>query len=254
MINVDIGTEKIRENIFTTSLSKRCCVLETFLISVIGFKRKNIQRWILSLSEAELKNKVIRLEGVVLEDFKAQYLKDPIYARVDSLYMITSDGLRSLFAHYVSSNKQSLTKADKTDIDKLSQRYISICSTIRSERINHLVFWEEEVQDEISIPDMANININNSPGAIVNTGKRNHALSHDNYNQTSSRKSSALKPKWYKVICWTFFAISIILLTILGIVKYQEVGNIIETIKSISWRGITLSVCALLTLIGSLYN
>lgn len=105
MINVDIGTEKIRENIFTTSLSKRCCVLETFLINVIGFKRKNIQRWILSLSEAELKNKVIRLEGVVLEDFKAQYLKDPIYARVDSLYMITSDGLRSLFAHYVSSNK-----------------------------------------------------------------------------------------------------------------------------------------------------
>lgn len=254
MINVDIGTEKIRENIFTTSLSKRCCVLETFLVSVVGFRRKDIQKWILSLSTAEFKNKVLRLEGVVLEDFKAQYLKDPVYARVDSLYMITSDGLRSLFTHYVLNNKQSLTKADKIDIDKLSQRYISICSTIRSERINHLVFWEEEVQDEISIPDMANININNSPGAIVNTGKRNRASSRDNYNQTSTKDSSTLKPKWYKVFCWIFFAISIGLLVILGIVKYQEMGSIIDAIVSMGWRGIILSGCALLTLIGSLYK
>ena len=229
MINVDIGSDKIRENIFTASLSRRCCVLETFLISSIGFKSKDIQKWILSLSEADVKSKVIRLEGAVLEDFKAEYLQDPSYASVDSLYMITSDGLRSLFAHYTMTNKRILTKTDRMEIEKLSLRYISIFSAIRTERISHLVFWEEEVKDEISIPDMANINISNSQGTVITVGDRNHHIE-PSTNTTSNNKVSKdtqtvgvkQKPKWLMVLSWIFI-IGFLLCIIISIcVKYSE--------------------------------
>lgn len=229
MINVDIGSDKLRENIFTASLSRRCCVLETFLISSIGFKSKDIQKWILSLSETDVKSKVMRLDGTVLEDFKAEYLKDPSYANVDSLYMITSDGLRSLFAHYIIANKRTLTKTNREEIEKLSLRYISIFAAIRSERISHLVFWEEEVKDEISIPDMANININNSQGTVITVGDRNHHIK-SSTNTTSNNKESKgnqnnggkQKPKWLIVLSWIFIIGSLLGIIISICVKYSE--------------------------------
>lgn len=255
MINVDIKTHKIKDHIFTASPSKRCCVLETFLINNIGFKPNDINNWINSLAESERNNKVICLDGVVLEDFKAEYIKSYKIVGVDHLYMLTSEGVRSLFMFYEKSNKQNLAKIDKIKLEELAQKFISIFADIRSNRINRLVFWEEEVKDVINIPDMpSGININNSPGVIVNTGNQNHASSRDNRNEKGSDKLKENKPIWFKVICWIFFFISIVLLVVLFYFKYQETGNIMDTFKSISWKGIILSVCALLSLIGSLYK
>lgn len=255
MVNVDIKTHKIKDHIFTASPSKRCCVLETFLINNVGFKPNDINNWIDSLSESERKNKIICLDGVVLEDFKAEYIKSYKIANVDHLYMLTSEGVRSLFLFYEKSNKQNFTKTDKIRLEELSQKFISIFSDIRGNRINRLVFWEEEVKDVINIPDMpSGININNSPGVIVNTGNQNHASSRDNRNENKSDKPIENKPKWFKVICWIFFGISVVLLAVLFYFKYQETCNLIDIIKSISWKGIILAICALLSLIGSLYK
>lgn len=229
MINTGIKPQKIKENIFIAAPSKRCCVLEIFLISFIGFTKKDISTWITSLSEAELKNRVIRLEGKVLEDFKAEYIKSCSFAGEDFLYMLTSEGVRSLFVHYERNNKQNLTKIDQTKIQKLSQKFITLFSTTHNERINHLVFWEEEVKDAINIPDMPNISINNSPGAIVTTGNQNHHLtSKDNTvsnnnvtvnNQTDNHKQ---KPKWLIILTWLVIIGCLIGIIISIGVKYSE--------------------------------
>lgn len=242
MINIDIKPRKIKENIFTAAPSKRCCVLETFLISSIGFTDKDISNWLTSLSEVELKNRVIRLEGKVLEDFKAEYIKNCRFAGEDSLYMLTSEGVRSLFVHYERNNKQNLTKIDQTNIQKLSQKFITLFSTTRNERINHLVFWEEEVKDAINIPDMPNISINNSPGAIVTTGNQNHHLtskdntvSNDNNvtvnNQTDNHKQ---KPKWLITLTWLVIVGCLIGIIISIGVKYSETHSW-ESIQ-IDWK------------------
>jgi hypothetical protein len=206
MINIEIKPQKIKENVFTASICKKCCVSETFLISYLGFKRKDIQKWILSLNEPEFKAKVIRLEGRVLEDFKAEYLRDFRFAAYDSLYLITSDGLRSLFVHY-EKNKSGLTKNDKANIAQLSQRFINVFSEIQTKRISHLVFWEEEVKDEINIPDMPNININNSPGAMVATGDHNNQHHVENRKRNENRVK---KPQWVIWLSWIFIIGSIV--------------------------------------------
>ena len=222
MINTDIKPQKIKENIFIAAPSKRCCVLEIFLISFIGFTKKDISTWIISLSEAELKNRVIRLEGKVLEDFKAEYIKNCRFAGEDSLYMLTSDGVRSLFVHYERNNKQNLTKIEKNNITKLSQTFINIFSTIHKERINRLVFWEEEVKDEINIPDMPSIKVTNSPGTIITTGNKNRHIASNNFKTISQTDENKRKPRWLIILSWIFIGGCLLGIIISIGVKYTE--------------------------------
>lgn len=239
MINVEIKPQKIKENVFIASICRKCCVSETFLISFLGFKRKDIQKWILSLNEAEFNSKVIRLEGRVLEDFKAEYLRDFRFAADDSLYLITSDGIRSLFAYY-ERNKRDLTKNDKTRIALLSQKFINIFSEIQTKRISHLVFWEEEVRDVINIPDMPSINISHSPGAIVSTGDNNHQVNSNNTHQVHSNNNNTSdgiknkKPAWVIWISWIFILGSLIWFAISILCKFNQASDPDDV--TLDWR------------------
>ena len=116
--------------------------------------------------------------------------------------MLTSDGLRSLFGYYLKIYKSKLDKSERNKIEELSQKFNSVFYGIRNSRINHLVFWEQEVIDVINIPDMSkNININNSPGVIVTTGNHNeHIKTQDN----RVDKDDKQKPQWLKWVSWIF--------------------------------------------------
>lgn len=224
MLNIDLKTERIKENVFTASPSKRCCVLETFLLNIVGFKRKELQKWISSLSDLELKNKVIRLEGAVLEDFMTEYIDSHQMANIDSLYMLTSDGVRSLFGYYLKINKAKLGKSERNKIEELSQRFTSVFCGIRNSRINHLVFWEQEIMDAINIPDMSkNINISNSPGVIVTTGNHNEHL---NTHNNKISKGSEGKPQWLKLVSWVFIIGCLLWAGISFYLTYSETNTI----------------------------
>lgn len=248
-MNIDLKTSKIKNNVFTAYPSKRCCVLETFIINNLGFERKDFQKWIANLSDTELKNKVIRLEGAVLEDFIAEYLTGHSIANADSLCMLTSEGIRSLFEYYLKTYKYKLTKSEKKQIDELSQRFTTVFYEIRNSRITRIGFWEYTVKDAINIPDMSkNININNSSNVIVTAGDHNENFK-VNGNNNDTRNSP--KPKWLKCLSWIFI-FGCLLWAFCSLYFQYSITNNYDDIK-FGWQEIVQTGGLIIGLIINLY-
>ena len=97
------------------------------------------------------------------------------------------------------------------------------------------------MQDEISIPDMPSININNSPGAIIATGDNNHQGNTSNNSVNNSNNSTShnaseekKKPTWLKWVCSIFIGICVAWLLISLFVKYKETSSF-ESIQ-LDWK------------------
>ncbi len=219
MINTHLDNRIILKNIHTALPSRKCCVIETFLTCQLGIRQKHLYCWIDSLSPSESQKYLIILEGVVLDDFKTQFIKDARLYTIDKMYMVTSDGVRQLLKYYKDS---FAPKPIKKEMDSLIQAFTNAFSQARTNRFMYNSFWEKEIFDAINMPDMQSINVNNSPGAVITTGDQNHHITSQSDTTPQPPSDKNQKPKWLIILSWIFIIGCFIGLIISIGIKYSE--------------------------------